>query len=150
MKQRVIALKTERTPLEYSEFFEPKGLALANGNWFVRFLWWLIGKFEHRFAHRIRKESYRTVAIDSDSIIEAVRLNSNDIRRIWDLEAKFLLVGRDMAHQLFGEIESRHNFAFPIEGRFGFNGQTKFLGLTVVVIPWMDGFCLAPSLKEYA
>lgn len=109
-----------------------------------RFLVWLGLKLE-------RTEEWgfvRTIEIDTEKVLDAVRLSEREMYQVYSREARYLVIGRDLASRLFGEMNARQYFTTPLSGCMGFDGQTTVFGLTLVVMPWIKGFCLLPELKE--
>src|SRR5689334_10092712 len=105
--RQVIAIQTKRDAVRNWKTVTDDELTLVEGNWFVRLLWWCIRRFTHGFSRPVEEEHFRRVEIDAKSILEAVQLSEHEIYLIYHREAKFLLIGSDVAMKLWDEATSR-------------------------------------------
>jgi hypothetical protein len=115
-----------------------------------RIAWWFCLKIGLRFDQPIKDHSYERVLIDGDKLTDLIAVNQRDIDRIWDKQAKYLIVGSKTAHDLWGELASQDiwNFTHTMEMAYG-KGYPQYRGLTVVVVPWLaDGLFLLPELPK--
>jgi hypothetical protein len=146
---KLISIRTKRSVSTTQEAVKADELVLQpKAPWYVRAIWRLLRRWRVWFTRSVGHESFTTVPIESKSILEAVDLAHEDLRRIYDRHAKFLVVGRGIAHKIVGELADRHCLMFGTEFPIGFNNQIEYRGITVVVCPWVEGYALLPELKE--
>lgn len=116
-----------------------------------RAAWWVLVRLGAQFDRPIEKTDISTVRIDEESLLQKLRLSKRDLRHIWNQEAKYVVVGHKTAYSLMGEVASRTYVSFNTPFRMGFDGVTKVMGLTVVVVPWLEeGVLVLPELKPQA
>jgi hypothetical protein len=124
-------------------------LCSAEG-WLSRLALWFCRKLNLSFAYPIQEHSYERVMIDGDRLTDLIAVNQRDIDRIWDKQAKYLIVSAQTANDLWGELASQDmwNFTHTMEMAYG-KGYPQYRGLTVVVVPWLaDGLFLLPELPK--
>lgn len=96
--------------------------------------------------YALEKEPYvehHTVTLDDAKIANFVfeqltQLQINGRRGVT------LLVGQDFYHGVMGDI---HRTRMAIDYRSGAGQHTQYLGLDVVIVPWMKGALVLPELK---
>ena len=93
------------------------------------------------------------VRVDEEKVLDVLHNARLDLERIWREEAKYVLLGRDCFRALM--IETDVMFAqFPVDMRISHGNYQdpvcRVFGLTVCLVPWMEGIVLVPDLKVFA
>lgn len=96
----------------------------------------------------LMRTTTKTVEIDSESILQKVKLSQNELRQIFYGEVKHIACGSEEFHRLTGEVVKQYaQFHMPpvtfFQGR-----DVKYLGMSIVCVPWMKGLVLLPSLED--
>lgn len=146
--------RLEKRRVEDAESLRAADLVLCArpGNWLLRKIqdaaWWLCVRLGADFYRPFTRDVYHRIRVDADSLLHKARLNSRDIRHLWDQDGKYLIVGAKTAHDLWGECADQSFMQFAVSSRFGMDGETKVLGLQVVIVPWIEeGLFVLPELK---
>lgn len=147
MRRQVINLAYQRTIKWVPDRLTTKDVTPHLSTWYERLAWWLVDLLCIRFTHHRTEDSYTNLAIDANSIIKAVDLSVSELRLIHNLEAKYLLIGNKQAHELIRELPDLSYFQFHSNVDYHLDDQYCVRGLTMIVVPWMDGFCLLPELR---
>lgn len=114
----------------------------------TRFLWWLLclaGADFYRMDRLRVGDDIKVINFSSGKMLEALHLTKHEMRMLYNEEAKFILIGHEMAHDL--KMECEHMLSFSMPQPIIFDGVQKVVGLNVVVCPWLSGVALVPELK---
>lgn len=144
--RQVIALKGKAFDREVVQNLDLAGLVLYDHKWYTRFVWWLAKKVGVKLRMFRVEGGYESVVIDSGCLLERIKLSEHEIRKLCGKKAKYLLVGHDVARELWGEVGARSYLSVPMEAKFMVDGRFVVAGFEVVTIPWMDGWVLVPEL----
>jgi hypothetical protein len=105
--------------------------------WLQRFCCWVLGKLGAFYDYQeITAVRHR---FDSDTFMERIFKNETVVRE-FNCEPKELLIGPEQFSELMGSPEIHNYLTFQTTYHKG----RKILGLTVRVIPWMDGILVVP------
>ena len=145
---RVVALKTRKQVT--TTYRKTRQLVLVNDTtpWYVRLLWRLLLKFNPTFRVPEAVETFHTAVIDDLDLLDRLRLSHDEVRRITHNKAKHVLIGQSLARELLDDLVARHELSCPVSWPIGGPDGMRWYGLTVHVVPWMDGFVIVPDLKE--
>lgn len=120
---------------------------------------WLQRKFLALVAWAGGKQPLRTLErpltyaeLSLDDLFKSVCESQWNIRLIWNREAKYVVVGREMLDRLRIEPDFAR-FSVPPSYRhlLGVDGQQcplRFCGLIIVLCPWVSGLFLLPNLEK--
>jgi hypothetical protein len=147
MRRRIINLTYNRSVKEIRKDLNATDLYACTATWYERLAWWTVKKLGIRFRFTDIKDCFQSIPIDEQRIIDAVDLSAHEIELIHHKEIKYLLIGNKEAHEIFMEMQDMSYFSFPLDFQYCYGKVHQVRGLTVVVVPWMDGFCLVPELK---
>ena len=122
--------------------------------WLQRFALWLLGALRLRdvkLAEMVEKTEY--ITIDKQSIFDSLQLSQKDIRWLWREEPKHLIIGRAEFHKLRCEADVMNGpggmISFPHSLNMFMGDERKILGMTVHVIPWINGWAMLPDLAKH-
>lgn len=116
-----------------------------------RAAWAVLVRLGARFDRPIEKIDYKRVRIDGDTLLRKMTLGQREIYRIWNREIKYVVVGHQTAEKLLDEIagQSFYQFETSVKLAYGSHRNFRVIGLTVVVVPWLEaGVILLPELQE--
>jgi hypothetical protein len=150
MRRQVVNIKYRRSLKTITEQIKADELYAYTSKWYEKLAWWVVRKLGIRFQKTRVEDCYASIPIDTGRILDAVDLCANELEAIHYREARYLLIGNKQAHELFQELPELSHFNFDADIRYHMDGTMQVRGLTMVVVPWMDGFCLVPELRELA
>jgi len=127
---------------------------------------WLMNKLDVRSIHlaNIPREmvtkSYNITQIQIEELIKKYKI---DLEYIWRENPKYLIMGQNVFQELFNEpslhfssidTEFRYNVARPSyddfndynNRKFGYEVNVAFWGFKILIVPWIDGCFLLPSI----
>lgn len=113
--------------------------------WLRRKLWKFVG-YGYYWIAETRTE-YGQVQFEKGSIINAVVKSQYDIRRVFNGEAKYLIVGGDHYGLLMRERIGT-SFSIYDECRIGWGDEVRLCGMTVVYVPWVEGVAILPEINQ--
>lgn len=114
---------------------------IAVAGWRARFTLWLLTKAGYEIHENVtyyRDDTY--VDLNVDDLTEAVYKLDLNLNDIWHYRAKTLYLGRDLYDRFIHE--DIHPADVNINMKIGYNRDIQFRGLTVKLIPWMEGMLL--------
>lgn len=100
---------------------------------------------------------YTRTEINLDSLFDAVVENRVMMRMIYNREAEYLIVGKDLYEKFMKDVSNSMNdlisFQVPYEYKLkvqsnGVRQESIFRGLKVVLVPYLDGIFCLPNLKD--
>lgn len=122
--------------------------ATKGARWLRPIALWLVRRFGLSDVQRVRVRSFRVA--DGVTLLERMRLQQHDMRLIYDLQARTVLVGPDTmaaityeAADIFRPMSPFSIGAVPVQ--MGYGGKIVVRGIEVVMIPWMSGTLLIPG-----
>lgn len=139
-----------RTPVRCHEPSTPAywDLSRLSGKWYFPALHWLLQKlgavYRERVPGGVRTEEW---AINHADIQATIRGSQSAVRALWDKQATTLLVGHDEMARLTPEAPTEYatfNTRVPI----GYGDKSRYMGLRVVCVPWLQGWALLPDLDK--
>lgn len=86
------------------------------------------------------RTEYKRVIIDSDRVFRLIIAQGAEVMRLLGRGGETVLIGRKQWVQLVGEVEPML-MSINVE----YASQNRILGMTVRVIPWMDGVLVLPG-----
>lgn len=88
----------------------------------------------------------QTVTLDSENVIAMISKSRSAMENLWHQRAGVLVVGHDEARQIVELPEwASHVLKFNTTVPLGNGGDVRWLGLRVVVVPWLSGWALLPE-----
>lgn len=100
-----------------------------------RLLAWL-RKFEPPPTVRIK-----TTIFEFDTLLEEINQHQRSVYRLTGKKPKYLFIGRDKYCQATGEQLGYYPLALD-------RGRNTCFGMTVMVVPWIDGLFCLPDIDE--
>jgi len=86
------------------------------------------------------RTEYKRVVIDSDRVLRRIIAQGAEVTRLLGRGGETVLIGRKQLVQLVGEVEPML-MSINVE----YASRDSILGMTVKVIPWMDGVLVLPG-----
>lgn len=113
--------------------------------WLDRIRRWLYSRLT-KVSYR---EEYQLVSIDEDKIGRIISESQSNFRRFWDAKGGIVYLG---PREFFRLHEDQERTWMPLtmgtNMRAGFGGETRFLGITVKMLPWMEGILMVPNEQK--
>lgn len=92
--------------------------------------------------------SYKTVEIDTKSILNALMENQRDVMTLYNKRARYIVMGpRDYA-RFTNDPECRDLLYFGFSVPIGMGNRRTIMGMEVVIVPWIEGFFVMPDLQD--
>lgn len=107
--------------------------------WVLRTLDWL-----KKYDDRVRQAEVVTYTIEEDKLYDLVVKAWEEAKFTWHARIRFLLIGAKQWRELTGDLPVAWG-AFTLEKGV----PRQFLGLEVIVVPWMDGVVVLPEVSEF-
>lgn len=98
------------------------------------------------FVNEPVEASIKTTTIDFTKKFDAIRQHKYEIERTTGLRPKYLFIGREAYFELTNEQMNDYPFLLPMN--LSGPPETTVLGLTVVVVPWIEGMFCLPDLDR--
>lgn len=98
------------------------------------------------FANEPVEVSIKTTTIDFSQKFDGIHEHIREIQRTTGMRPKYLFIGRDVYFELSKEVLDR--FPFAINYNYPPQRGNELFGLTVVVVPWIDGIFCLPDLDK--
>lgn len=95
-----------------------------------------------------RSKTMRTFRTASgDTLLDRMKLNMDDMRRLYDQRARYVFIGPDVEPELLDC--ARMMWLGPLDARIGGpNGIKQIYGVEIVFVPWMRGALLVPEIES--
>lgn len=134
---------------DWRESLAPCEVRVTKGSrWLRPIALWLVRRFGISEVHHVRICSFRTP--EGASLLDRMRLQQRDIMRLYNREARTVLVGPDTMSAITREAcdtwSGMHPFSIgevPVE--LASQGKHVVRGVEIVFIPWMSGALLIPG-----
>jgi hypothetical protein len=129
--------------------------------WLQNLAYKILKKFGKPYEIEVIKYSRYTLSVPS--LIKAIEQSSNNLQMLMSRRAKYLIIGEDMYYKLTQEKRREENISgypifgvnmiqpssqSPFETNYDYRKREMLFGLTVVVVPWVDGLFVLPDLDK--
>jgi len=117
--------------------------------WMAKQALWVLRKMgvQHQPPDKmIERAEYLT--FNDDDVFRELHLGRREIARIWHGDVKYILCGRDYWARITDRVYEQSILSMNINARLAMDGETRVMGLRLVVLPWIQGMALLPELSE--
>ena len=117
--------------------------------WLARIAWRLVEHLGALWPYMGEVVRYETTTLHLDDIVQAIFESREQVYALTGRECRYILVGRDQQRRLRIECHNFLTYEIPDDYQAPVCGMDphRFAGMTIVLVPWMDGLVLVPGLE---